>query len=326
MDQPVVGYDSWRDPPQNSLRAIPLMEITVPDAAALGVAVEGSNVAATNGDIELPPFDPFGAKRHYVDIFNRGRTAFDCSATPDAPWIALSETNRTIEKEQRFWVSVDWARAPQGKAGGAIKISGAAGEVLVRVNAFNPAQPAPDSVHGFVEGGGFVSIEPEHFTAQHDAGQNRWVKLPDYGRTLSGMRATALVDAPPAMPGMDSPCLEYRMYLFDTGTVHVAAVTSPILNYIPGRGIRYAVSFDNEEPQTITLVPEKYTAQNGNQDWENSVKNNARVANSSHSIARPGWHTLKFWMVDPGVVLQKIIVDCGGVRPSYLGPPESVCQ
>ncbi len=135
---------------------------------------------------------------------------------------------------------------------------------------------------------GCVSIEPEHFTAKHDAGENRWIKLPDYGRTLSGMRATAPVDAPAATPGKDSPCLEYKMYLFNTGTVQVVAVTSPILNFMPDRGIRYAVSFDDEPPQTITLVPQIYTAGNGNADWENSVKMNARVAKSSHALGAPG--------------------------------------
>jgi hypothetical protein len=113
------------------------------------------------------------------------------------------------------------------------------------------------------------------------------------------------------------------MYLFSTGKVEVAAILAPTLNFVPGRGLSYAVSFDDEAPQIATIVPAKYNAQNGNRDWEESVRNNCRKIKSTHMLDKPGYHTLKFWMVDPGVVLQKLVVDLGGVKPSYLGPPES---
>ena len=61
----------------------------------------------------------------------------------------------------------------------------------------------------------------------------------------------------------------------------------------------------------------------GNRDWEKSVSNNARFGNSSHMVSKPGYHNFRIWMIDPGVVLQKIILDLGGVKLSYLGPPES---
>ena len=322
MDQPYIGYVNWNEPKQNNLDAVRLTEIQVPDAAAMGVAVEGSDMAMTNSEIALPRFDSFNRQQFYVDVFNRGKTTFDFLAKADAAWIVLSAPGGTIEKEQRILVSEDWDKAPKNSAAGAIKISGGGGEVTVKVNAFNPAEPARDTLQGFVEGDGDVAIEAEHFTTKTDAGANRWIKIPNYGHTLSAMRADAPVDAE-ATPGKDSPCLEYKMYLFDTGKLDVETTVAPTLNFIHGRALRYAVSFDDETPQVITIVPANFNAGNGNREWAESVKNNSRQVKSTHTIATPGYHTLKIWMVDPAVVVERIVVNTGGVKPSYLGPPES---
>jgi hypothetical protein len=36
-----------------------------------------------------------------------------------------------------------------------------------------------------------------------------------------------------------------------------------------------------------------------------------------------GWHKLPIWAMDPGIVLDKIVVDLGGLQASYPGPPET---
>jgi hypothetical protein len=229
----------------------------------------------------------------------------------------------TVEKEQRLWVSVDWPKAPKGSAAGYVKIAHAGGNIVsVKIQAFSPDEPKREVLAGFVETGGFVSIEAEHYTRKTHAGPVRWEKIDDYGRTLSSMTIFP-VTAPSAVPPTNSPCLEYRMYLFSTGTVEVASIMAPSLNFVPGRGLRFAVSFDAEVPQVLTAVPKGNLVDNGNRDWEASVRDNCRGIKSTHTIQKPGYHTLKFWMVDPGVVLQKLVVNLGGVKPSYFGPPES---
>jgi hypothetical protein len=322
MDQTHLGYVTWNDPKQNNLDAVHLTELQVPDSAAMGVAVAGSEIAVTNGDLALPPFDAFNQQRRCVEIFNRGKTAFQFSATASAPWLVLSETSGTIGKDQRIWVSVDWSQAPKEKSTAQIKISGAGGDVTVNLAVFNPSEPTRESLQGFVEGDGCVSIEAEHFTTKTDAGANRWIKIPNYGHTLSAMRADAPADAR-ATPGKDSPCLEYKMFLFSAGKLNVETTVGPTLNFIHGRPLRYAASFDDEAPQVVTIVPANFNAGNGNREWEESVKNNFRRVASTHTISAPGQHTLKIWMVDPAVVVEKIVINTGGLKPSYLGPPES---
>jgi len=323
MDQTHIGYTYWQQPPSNSMPAV--TEIVIPIAAALGVAIEGSTSAWPGGPGEpvLPGFDAFNQPRRYIDVFNKGRAPFEFSASTSAPWIVLSAAQGSVDKEQRLWVSVDWSKAPKRSAAGTVRIRGVGSNpVVVKVKAFNPEQPTRESLQGFVEADGYVSMEAEHYTKKTDAGPVQWEKIPDYGRTLSSMTIFP-VNANSVTPPGDSPCLEYQMYLFGTGKVEVEAIIAPTLNFVPRRGLRFAVSFDDAAPQMITAVPKGYVAGDGNRDWEDSVKDGVRKLKTTHSLAKPGYHTLKVWMVDPAVVLEKLVVNLGGVRPSYLGPPET---
>ena len=322
MDQTHIGYTYWQQPSANSMPKV--TEIEIPDHPALGVAVEGSTAAFSAGgsDPLLPAFDCYNQPSRYINVFNRGKGTVTFAARTSVPWLVLSATNGTIEKELRLWVTVDWTKAPAGSGSGIVMISDGASEVPVKAELVNPASPKRDSVKGFVEADGYVSIEASHYSKKVNAGGARWDTIPDLGRTLSSMSIFPTT-AKSVTPPEKSPHLEYKMYLFSKGEVEVQAILAPSLNIAPDRGLRLGISFDDETPQVITLVPKGYFVDNGNRDWEESVKDNARLVKSKHTLGEPGYHTLKIWMVDPGVVLQKLVVNTGGLKPSYLGPPES---
>jgi len=325
MDQTHLGYKTWADPPVNSLDALHLYRIAIPDTAEMSIALEGSeNVwPATAKPAVLPSFDVFNRQERYLEIFNKGSKPFPFSITCDQPWIILSDTSGTINTEKRITVNIDWKNIPEGRQSGTMKIKGAGIEVRVDLSVFNPVQAESGVKKGFVEADGYISMEAEHYTSIKNTADRRWEKIDDYGRTLSGMRATAFTDAPSAVPGENAPCLEYGMSFFSSGEAGIEIILSPTLNFLPERDLKLGVSFDDEDPQIVVVVPKDFRAMNGNKDWEQTVMDNARYLNLNQYIKSPGFHTLKIWMIDPGVVVEKIVVDTGGLMPSYLGPPES---
>ncbi len=86
----------------------------------------------------------------------------------------------------------------------------------------------------------------------------------------------------------------------------------------PGRGLRYAAAIDSEGPQIVDVESEEYS-----RAWGGNVLRAAALGATTHDIKAAGAHTLKIWMVDPGVVLDKIVIDLGDVKKSYLGPAET---
>jgi hypothetical protein len=113
--------------------------------------------------------------------------------------------------------------------------------------------------------------------------------------------------------------MSYPVYLFTTGKINITCYLVPDVSHHNRQGLRYAIAFDNQPPQIITVGADLQTP---SRQWSLNVLNASTTGASTHEITA-GAHTLKIYMVDAGVVLDKIVIDTGGLKPSYLGPPET---
>jgi hypothetical protein len=324
MDQTHIGYTYWQQPDKNT---IPKTErVNLQEAADMGVAIEGSTNwwPLEKSEALLPEFDNYQQQKYYIDIFNRGKTQFDFSVKIDQPWIKISELSGKVEIEKRIWLSVDWKKAPKGKNPVSITISGTNKHVVVQAVVNNPETPKRDAVNGFVESNGYISIDAENFSRAIGNENFSWNVIPNLGRTGSAVTSFPVTLSVESLDEK-SPHLEYNLYLFSKGEVSIKSYLSTTLNFIGNSaGLRYAISIDDEKPQIINMTTNPNPADlNRDGIWNKWVGDNINIQVSKHVIKSQGNHTLKFWRLDPGIIIQKIIIDTGGLKPSYLGPQQS---
>lgn len=175
----------------------------------------------------------------------------------------------------------------------------------------------PKNFKGFVEENGYVSIEADHYSRAFNMDKVQWKVIPDIGRTGNGITIFP-VNIPSIELSSNNPRLEYDMFLTKEGEATVNLIVSPTLEFNENKGLRIAVSIDDESPQIIEMHA------NGSQrEWDKMVAQNAKYLTSKCSIKNTGKHTLKIWAIDPAIIIQKIIVDLGGLTPTHLGPVES---
>lgn len=330
MDQTHIGYTYWQEPRRNVMPRVDVIQ--VPERAEMGVSEVEVNRATPPRRAGFPggapptlaAFDSFLRQTHHFDVYNRGTTPFQFTVDAGRPWVTVSPASGTVDKEVRVVVSIDWSRAPIGTDTVPITVTGPNdSRVVVRAPVHVPAVPGRDFA-GFVQSGNYVSMEAEHFTRAVAGKGIAWEVIPDFGRTLSGVHPTP-VTAASQTPGGSSPHLEYRVFMMDTGTVNVHAFVSPTWDFRGGDGLRYAISLDDETPRVVNIHADGSSTgvTDGNKAWEQGVANAIKVVISQHRVATTGVHVVKFWMVDSGVVLQKLVVARGDLPESYLGPPES---
>ena len=170
---------------------------------------------------------------------------------------------------------------------------------------------------------GYVAMEAEHYFARTDAAEAQWTVLPYMGRTLS-----AMILMPYTVP-TDGASLSYKLQIpekTDSVTVHV--IVKSTLAFHNQTGHTYNIGFEGGQEEAINFN------HNLNEDPENIYSIYyptvaRRVVEKTVRMKLPesadGTYTLNFEPKDPGIVLEKIVVDYGGYEPSYLFGEESPC-
>ena len=329
MSQTHLGYTTWREPKKNLMPEVRRLPVRL--QPGLGIAVEGDTGAWPRdpGKPSLPELTPFTEPSRYFEIFNTGSTPLHFTARSSQPWLTLSQSSGDVTGQVRVETSVDWPAVPAGDHLIPITISAARETVVVTAHVLKPtaveaphtavegSRAAADASRTAVEADGYAAMEAAHFARAVGSNAVKWVEVPALGRTLSAM--TMLPSTAPAQtPGPAGPVLEYRVFLFHSGNVSVRVTTAPSLDSNGGAGLRYAVSVDDDPPQVVNI-----NAGTGRADWDRWVSDNANERSTTHGIARPGVHTVKIWMIDPGIAFERLILATRDLPPSYLGPPES---
>jgi hypothetical protein len=190
-------------------------------------------------------------------------------------------------------------------------------DLLPRTTVVAAAEPGG---YTFTHSEGFVAMEAEHYYSSQAAEGTQWSVYPDYGRTRSAVALT------PYTQPVGQASLTYRFTLPEQApqTVKVHVVVKSTLDFLNVGGHEYDVSLDGSEAQTVnfnkTLVdrqPYMYS------EFYPAVARRIVEKVVELPVGRNSIHELTLHPRHPGIVFEKIVIDFGGYKPSYLFGHES---
>ena len=99
-------------------------------------------------------------------------------------------------------------------------------------------------------------------------------------------------------------------------TIEVTVYTVPFWPLYQGKTNAITISVDGGEPQIFDNQFAEYS-----RTWKDQVMRNGAFCHLRFAVdqSRPS-HTISFKAVEPGQMLQRVIIDWGGLKPTYVGP------
>ncbi|ELQ35044.1 hypothetical protein M0657_005941 [Pyricularia oryzae] len=328
VNQPHIGYDNWQDPNSNIMPSV--KNVTAGQGqTALGVAIQGSSTSFYDGaQATLLAMDPFMSptEQRYIDVFARKDGNSNYTIVSNATYVTVSNgvgsiTSPGDSSEIRSILSVDWEAAPAGTSYVSLRVRSdckLVATVLVPIT----KTEVPATFRGHVESGGVVSMEAAHFSSAEEKNGVSYIEIPHYGRTLSGIKLWPVtVETQTAESG---PALKYSVYTTTSSSqARLVVMLGAALNHDPTRLLRLAWSMDGGAPAVVQPVSTQPPYQEG-REWRTAVVGGGWNANIQiNGTVAAGAHTISLWLMEPGVVVQKVVLDMGGMKASALGPHAS---
>ena len=321
MDQTHIGYTYWQQPEKNSIpRTITLAYKSNLNKAEMGLSIEGSDSSWTGKskvNFTLPFFDYYSNKPHYFELFNKAKGSFSYEIKSSA-FVKIKEVKGTVNDEKRIWLSIDWDKAPAAKSQAFVTVSASDGSKITMLLNVDNRRFADKNINAFLPDNGYIAIEAPNYTKAVGSRPIFWKNIPNYGKTLGGMMPVPVTSSTQNLDA-NTPHLEYDIYLNETGTFELNSFISPTIDFTNGDGLKFAVSINDEAPVVVNISSDYKTET----AWRKSVADNIKIFKTPLKFSQTGKHTLKYWMISPGVVLQKLVLNLGGLKPSFLGAPET---
>lgn len=164
----------------------------------------------------------------------------------------------------------------------------------------------------YQEADGVVSILAENYTRRMNGENTEWIVIPNLGREGSAITTQPYTNTPEA-----EMYLEYDFVTDKQGEATIHVVCSSTLNFNDYKGMRYAISIDGGEEQIVNINGH-YRGELGKWQADHVISTNTK-----HQVEKKDKHTLRIRPLDQSLVLQKVMIDFGGLKRSYLGAPQS---
>ena len=114
--------------------------------------------------------------------------------------------------------------------------------------------------------------------------------------------------------------INYTLPAIDRDSIDVIVYTVPFWPLYAGKSTAISISMDNGQPQVFENKFKEY-----DRTWKDQVMRNGAVCRLRFPIdRRQSSHTLRFSGIDAGQMLQRVIIDWGGLQPTYIGPAVSL--